>query len=519
MNNKRGFVYLTGAGPGNPDLLTLKAKQVIEAAEVIIYDQLVSPDILSLAKPSCELLFVGKTPGKHYRFQGEINDLLIQKALSNKVVVRLKGGDPFVFGRGGEEALALSEQGIGFEIVPGISSAIAVPAYAGIPVTHRTLSSSFMVITGHEDPDKPCTALNWEAMSQTGATLVFLMGMANVHIITSKLIECGMDAATPVAVIQDGSSPRQQTICGCLSSISQLVKQHRLKNPAVIIVGEVVGLRKSIEWFEKKPLFGKRILVTRTRKQASRLSAALCQLGAQVVELPTIALDAPPSLLALSNAIDELDRYSWLVFTSANGVEHFFGEFFSRGIDIRTLVGIQLAAIGSTTQKALEAFGLRNILVPKEHVAESLAQALEACVSPGERVLLVKPEHARDVIAQSLTKRGVQVSEVAAYQTLLATENTESLLASLQAREFDAITFTSSSTAHNLVKMINNDLSLLAGVELCSIGPVTSDALREHGLTPSVQATVYSVEGLVEAMARLLGVSYNHDGMKEARAQ
>jgi len=572
MKNLSKKVYLVGAGPGDPGLLTIKGRRLIEKADVIIYDQLVSKDILRYARPDCELIFVGKSPGKHYRLQGEINQLLIKKATEAEsggeskssgelseskssgelgesksggersesksggergcmgkgniesvggkgtsngesgkrkgetgIIVRLKGGDPFVFGRGGEEALALAEHGVDFEVVPGVSSATAVPAYAGIPVTHRGLASSFTVITGHEDPEKLESAIDWESIGNSSGTLVFLMAMANLPLITEKLLQGGLPANTPAAVIQNGVGPRQRTVCGELHSIVALVERHGLSNPAVIIVGQVVKLRETLEWFEKRPLFGLGIVVTRARQQSSKLSEALEDLGAQVRELPVIAFDAPSDPLQLGAALGKLESFEWLIFTSVNGVEAFFAELHSTGTDIRKLAGVRLVAIGPATQKALESKGLRDIILPAEFDAESLAGQLDGLVAAGEKVLVVRPEQARDLLSKVLRERGALVTEVAAYKTVSASVDTEALVAALAAGEIDAVTFTSSSTVRNLLQMICGDTSLLRGVKLCSIGSVTSNTLREFGLEPNVQATDSCIEGLVEAIVSSLG--------------
>jgi len=493
-------IYLIGAGPGDPGLLTIKGKQLIEKADVIIYDKLVSESILNLAQQDCERIFVGKSPGKHYRLQEKINELLIEKASAGGIIVRLKGGDPFVFGRGSEEALELSKQGIDFEIVPGVSSALAVPAYAGIPMTHRGLSSSFTVVTGHEDPTKLESSIAWEHVSKNSDTLVFLMGMKNLPFITRKLMDFGMDAQTPVALIENGTGPKQRTVCAQLDSIVSLAKERDIRNPAIIVIGEVVRLRENIEWFEKKPLFGERILVTRARQQSSKLSSALTDLGAYVHELPVIAFEVPLDLGHMDPVMEQLYSYSWLIFSSVNGVDAFFKELSSRNLDIRELAGIKLIAIGPATQKHLESKGLRNILVPSRYDADSLVEEFLGQIRAGEKVLIVRPEQARDVIAKALRESGVLVSEIAAYRTVSADVDTKALVASLAIKEFDAITFTSSSTVQNLMHMISGDLALLQGVKLCSIGPVTSDTLREYGLEPSIEASNSSVDGLVEAM-------------------
>ena len=510
MSELAGYVYLVGAGPGDSDLLTIKAKKAIEKADVLIYDRLISNEILRYAPVECELLFVGKSPGKHYRPQSEINELLVKKALEGKIVVRLKGGDPFVFGRGGEEALALKKQGIAFDVIPGVSSAIAVPAFAGIPVTHRGVSSSFTVITGHEDPQKCGSSLDWEHIGKSTGTLVFLMGMLQLPMIAEKLMENGMDVTTPVAVIENGGSPQQRTVCGELGSIVALVERQQLGNPAVIVVGPVVSLREELRWFEKKPLFGQNIMVTRARQQASGLSAALADLGASVVELPMISFCAPSDPEPLRKAVEELPAYDWLIFTSVNGVEAFFAELYSQGYDARRLAGIKLVAIGPATRKALEQHGLRNLIVPQKYCAEGIADTIDKQLVAGEKVLLARAEEARELLPRMFTEWGALVTDVAAYKTIPADIDAEALITSLRAKDFDAITFTSSSTVHTLLKTIGGDTTLLSGVRLYSIGPVTSETLRVYGLKPAAQAASFCVEGLAQAIVEYARLEYTH---------
>jgi uroporphyrinogen III methyltransferase/synthase len=513
-----GFVSLVGTGPGSPDLLTLKALQVLKQAEVLIYDRLISSEILELAPSECECCYVGKSPQEHCVPQHEINRLLVDAALAGKRVVRLKGGDPFVFGRGGEEALALAERGIAFEVVPGVSSAIAAAAYAGIPVTHRGIASSFAVITGHEDPHKEESAINWELCARARGTLVFLMGMSRLPQIVEQLIAQGKDAATPVAVIENGTSSLQRTVRGSLSTIVSLAEQEQFASPAVIVVGAVVALRDTLKWFEKRPLFGKHILVTRARRQASKLSAALEAQGARVSELPLIAFCAPTHPEHLSQAVQELALYDWLVFTSANGVEALFSELRAQDLDVRQLAGLRLVAVGSATRDALERRGLGGIITPQNYYAEGLAQELREHMSPGARILLLRAEDARADLPAKLVGAGAVVNDVAAYKTLAVEHDAFELRAALSAQEIDAITFTSSSTVFNLCDLLNKAQgelgdkapgALLEGLGLYSIGPITSNALRSCGLKPTVEARTSCVDGLVEAI-----VAY-HQGQGE----
>ncbi|MCL1847503.1 MAG: uroporphyrinogen-III C-methyltransferase [Coriobacteriia bacterium] len=544
-------VYLVGAGPGDAELLTLKALHAIEQADTIIYDTLIPADILRHARPGCELIFVGKSPGRHYRLQEEINALLIEKATSptlaagdpaaptlaasapaaptpsaddptaaatpNRTIVRLKGGDPFVFGRGGEEALALAQHGISFEVIPGVSSAFAVPAYAGIPVTHRGLASSLTIITGHEDPQKLASSIAWGQLAKTPGTLVVLMGMANLPLIADRLLAHGKAPQTPAAIIEHGATPRQRTVRGDLSTIAALATRHKLTNPAVIVIGEVVELNDKIGWFESRPLFGQRIVVTRARQQASRLSSALRNLGADVFEQPTIAFDTPSDPQQLRAALAQIETFSHLIFTSVNGVEAFFAELLAQAVDLRRLAGIQLVAIGPVTQKALQDRGLQDIIVPQEYVAESIVDMLRGQagpgqtgtgpgqlspgqLSPGQQVLLVRAEKARDALPRLLAEFGVTVTEVAGYQTRCADADTQALVDALRAGAYHGVTFTSSSTVHNLIKMLSGDTNLLQGIDLYSIGPITSDTLREYQLTPTAEATTFTVDGLVAAI-------------------
>jgi uroporphyrinogen III methyltransferase/synthase len=360
-----GYVYLVGAGPGDPKLLTIKGAECIAKADVLIYDRLVSPRILQWAKKDCELIYVGKTPQKHTLRQDEINALLAEKAREGKTVTRLKGGDPFVFGRGGEEAEALRQAGIRYEIVPGITSAVSVPAYAGIPVTHRDLASSFSVITGHEDPDKNESAIAWEHLAGLNSTLIFLMGMDNLGFICRKLMENGLKGDTPAGVVQWGTRSNQRTVTGDLRSIEQLAEEAGIKNPAVIIVGRVVSLRSKLRWLENKPLFGRRIIVTRARRQASVLSQAIEELGGEAWEFPVIELAPPANPEFLTDAVSNIQSFQWLIFTSVNGVEAFFAEMKRQEKDIRDLAGVRLAAIGPATANALSDKGLRVSLCRK----------------------------------------------------------------------------------------------------------------------------------------------------------
>ncbi|WP_407310724.1 uroporphyrinogen-III C-methyltransferase [Desulfosporosinus sp. SB140] len=496
----KGYVYLVGAGPGDPKLITIKGSECIAKADVLVYDRLASRRLLTLARPDCELIYVGKSPDRHTLRQEEINQLIVDKGLEGKIVTRLKGGDPFVFGRGGEEAEALLDAGIQFEVVPGITSAIAVPAYAGIPVTHRDLTSSFAVITGHEDPTKNETSIHWNHLALSHGTLVFLMGMENLPLIAQKLMENGKKPTTPVGIIQWGTRPEQRTLVGQLDTIAAAVKKEGFTNPSIIIVGEVVSLREKLQWFEKRPLFGQRIVVTRARHQASELSQAIESLGGEAWEFPTIEIAPPSDKSHLVNAIDSLKTFDWLIFTSVNGVEEFSAELKRQERDVRDLVGLEIVAIGPATQAALDKKGLRVAFVPEEYRAEKIVEGLKDRVSAGQKVLLARAEEARDVLPESLKAMGAEVWDVPVYRTVLGGANREELQRLLREKEIHAVTFTSSSTVRNFVNLLDGEVSLLNNVSLYSIGPITSSTARELGLTIYKEAAQYTIGGLVEAL-------------------
>lgn len=494
-----GKVYLIGAGPGDPGLLTIKGKEILEKADVVVYDYLANPRLLSWVKEGAEKIYVGKKGGCHTLKQEEINRLLVEKAKEGKVVARLKGGDPFLFGRGGEEAEVLVEEGIPFEVVPGVTSAIAAPAYAGIPVTHREHTSTFSMVTGHEDPTKESSAIDWAALSRIG-TIAFLMGMKNLPRICDNLLKEGKPPETPVAVIQWGSTPRQRVVVGDLRNIVSRVEEAGLGPPSIILVGEVVRLREKLNWFETRPLFGKRVLVTRTRKQASKLVKLLEDLGAECLELPTIEIVPVDDYGPLDQALSRLEEYDWLVFTSVNGVEFFFERLFGLGKDVRTLHRARLAAIGTATAEALKKYGLLVDLLPKEFRAEGLLEALSKEDLKDKKILIPRAREAREILPEKLREMGAEVDVIPVYQTILPREGKEKLHQALK-EGVDVITFTSSSTAQNLLKLLGEEAhSLLKGVVLASIGPITSETLRKAGLKPTIEAQEYTIPGLVKAI-------------------
>ena len=497
-------VYLVGAGPGDPGLITLNGIEAIKAADVIVYDYLASPNLLDYARESAELIYAGKKGGDHTLSQSEINRLIVAKALEGLTVTRLKGGDPFVFGRGGEEIEELIDAGITFTLVPGVTSAIAAPAYAGIPLTHRKYASSVTFITGHEDPGKKTSSINWAALAKTYGTLVFLMGVKNLPNISGRLIEEGMSPETPVALVRWGTTPAQETVTGTLATIVENVAVAGLKPPCIIVVGEVVTLREKLRWFENRPLFGKRIVVTRARKQASDMVSRLSALGAQCLEYPAIKIAPPADFQALDQAIDHLSQFDWLVFTSVNGVDRFFDRLFANQKDVRGLGHIQTACIGPATAERLFNFGLFSDIVPESYRAESVIEAFKNIPVKGKRVLLPRAAEARPILPEELTKMGAIVDEIPAYHTTLADEDSSGLLDALSKEQVDMITFTSSSTVTNFKALLPSEHfeALISGVTIAAIGPITADTAAKNGFSVDLVAEEYTVPGLCDAICR-----------------
>lgn len=486
-------VYLVGAGPGDPGLLTRRGADLLARADVVVHDRLGTGDLLDLAPPGAEMISAGKAPGQVDLTQEEINDILVEKGRAGLEVVRLKGGDPFIFGRGGEEAEALATAGVPFEVVPGITSAIGAPAYAGIPVTHRGRSTHFTVVTGHEDPTKGTTAVDWEALARAGGTLVILMGAARISGIAERLVAGGLDPDTPVAAVRNGTLPDQHTVRATLATIGAA----GVKAPSAVVVGAVAGL--DLTWFERRPLFGRTIVVTRAREQASELRGRLTRLGASVVELPSIAIEP------VDFTLPALTGYGWLVFTSVNGVHAFFDRgLATAGLDTRALAGLQVAAIGPGTAGALADRGVRVDLVPERFVAESLLESFPEPVTPGEGVLLARAAAARDVLPDGLTRRGFAVDVLPVYRTVTATPDADAL-ALVRDGDIDAVTFTSSSTVRNFVDLVGPLPDPVPPV--VSIGPVTSDTARALGLTVTAEATEHTIDGLVTTLLTVFGRS------------
>ena len=501
LGGKRGFVYLVGAGPGDPGLITVKGLECLRRAEVVIYDYLANESLLEAGPSQGDRIYVGKKAGVHAMSQDEINRLIVEKGRS-AVVVRLKGGDPFIFGRGGEEALALRKAGIPFEVVPGVTSAIAVPAYAGIPLTHRNLTSTVAFVTGHEMPGKETSAIHWDRLATAVGTLVFLMGVRNLEHITSQLMTYGRAPETPVAVIRWGTTAEQETVTGTLATIADVAAAAGISPPAIIVVGEVAALRGELNWFEGRPLFGKTILVTRAREQASDFRALLEGCGARCLEFPTIEVVPPPSWEPLDRALKTIDRYQWVIFTSVNGVRFLFQRLEVLGEDVRALHGIRLGAIGPKTAAALEERGLRLDLVPSEYRAEAVIDALGQAEIRGRRFLLPRAAKARELLPEKLVELGGEVDVVPAYQTVRPSEKAEEVRRLLHEGAIHCITFTSSSTVENFIAMVGDDHlpSLVGTAVVACIGPITAETARKHGLTVEIIPDQYTIEALTAAL-------------------
>lgn len=507
---KRSMVYLVGAGPGDPRLITVKGLECIKKADVIVYDYLVNVELLKAARPDGELIYVGKQGGAHTLEQDDINKLLVKKAMEDKIVTRLKGGDPYIFGRGGEEALVLHENRIPFEVVPGITAAIATPNYAGIPVTHRNFTSTFALITGHEDPTKDESSIDWAKISTGIGTLAFYMGIKNLPYITEQLMKHGRSKDTPVAVIRWGTTSQQKTVTGTLGTIVEKTKH--IKPPAITIVGEVVKLREQLNWFETKPLFGKTIVVTRSREQASEFADQLYEYGAHVIEFPTIEIAKPDTIQPLDNAIQNIQSYNWIVFTSINGVDSFFQRLFELGRDIRDLKGIKLCAIGPATEDGIKKYYLHVNCRPPRFVAESVVEELKKVTAiKGESFLLPRADIARSFLPEELQKLGGRVTDLVAYKTVMAQPKEINLLEKIKSGEVHVITFTSSSTVRNFVQIIGekNIASLNGHAQYASIGPITTQTAEELGFHIAIKAKEYTIPGLVNAILESNITSHN----------
>ena len=498
-----GKVYLVGAGPGDPGLLTVRGRELLEQADVVVYDHLVSPRLLRWCRPHAKIVYAGKAAGHHTIPQAKMNRLLIRAAKTGKTIVRLKGGDPFLFGRGGEEAMELARAKVAYEIVPGVTSAIAVPAYAGIPVTHRQLSSSVAIVTGHEDPAKEGSVIHWERLASACDTLVFLMGVSTLSNIVTQLVRHGRSPQTPCAVIEWGTCPRQRTVIGTLKTIVASTTRISIQPPAIFVVGEVVSLRRYLNWFETKPLFGKRLLVTRATEKAASLTDQLEALGAEVEELPAIELAPVKQNGVFRRAIHEIPTADWVFFTSPEGIGWFTNMLKPYRKDVRWLSGCHIGAIGPKTAAAVEAAGLHVDFVPKQFSQEGILEDFPTRVLEGKRAFIFSAEESRDVLEQGLRRRGMAVTKLSIYRTMIP-EALRKGIEGMFRESFDLMTATSASCVDHLVEALRaaGKDTLIPTLRFASIGPVTSQAVRAHKAKVVVEAKVSTVEGLVEAMTR-----------------
>ena len=494
----RGICFLVGAGPGDPLLLTLKGRECIQRADVLIYDYLCNPLLLEWARPDAETIYAGKKAGAHTLRQEEINALLVEKTRAGKTVTRLKGGDPFLFGRGGEEAEALAAAGCRFEVVPGVSSAISGPAYAGIPVTHRAHNTMLTIFTGHEDPSKSETSIDYKALANAPGTKVMLMGIERLATITTGLHAAGMASDTPVALVRWATTGRQRTLTGTLADIAHKAAEVSFQAPAVVVFGDVVTLRDRLNWFETLPLFGKRIAVTRTRQQAGEVVSRLRELGADAFEMSTIRIEQAPNKREFYESVAYAHGYDWLIFTSPNGVDAFFKAFYEIYRDARDLGGVRIAAIGPATTARVNFFRFTVDAQPEKYVAEEIIVALQKETSIDNlRILLARAEGARDVLPKELTKLGAIVDEAIAYRTVPETDDSSGGVERYRKEGADMVTFTSSSTAENFHALA---LPPHDGVEFASIGPVTSRTMQDLKMPVALEATTHDIPGLIDAI-------------------
>jgi uroporphyrinogen III methyltransferase/synthase len=499
----KGIVYLVGAGPGDAGLLTMRGAELLGRADVVVYDALVNPDLLRLAPRDAEIIYGGKRSREHAIPQNELNQLLVAKAREGKTVVRLKGGDPYIFGRGGEEAEELADADIAFEVIPGVSSIMAGPNYAGIPLTHREHCSSFTVMTGHEDPTKEESSLDFTQLAKMPGTKVVLMGVERIRQLAKSLVEHGMSADTPVGMVRWGTTGQQESIEGTLGTIADVVEKKQFKAPAVTVIGNVVKLRGKLNWAEKRPLFGQRIVVTRTREQASQLSRQLLELGAEVLEIPTIKIVPPDEKQDLVDAILGLNAYDWLIFTSPNGVSAFFDYFFKTFDDLRDIGGVRIAAVGPSTAAKLQELHLKVDLMPEEYLTKKIISAFQNYESiENLRMCLLRAQVANPDLPKALEEKGAIVDDVACYKTVPETEDRHGTAARLLEVGADWVTFTSSSTVQSFHTRFDLPklLQKFPNTKLASIGPETSKAIIALGLKPTVEAREHTIPGLVAAL-------------------
>ena len=497
--SKIGKVYIIGAGPGDAGLITIKAVDCLRLADVVVYDNLVNEELLKYAPDHARFIYAGKKGGDHTLSQDAINDLLVQEAQAGNIVARLKGGDPFIFGRGGEEAEKLVESDIPFEVVPGVTSAIAVPAYAGIPLTHRGLTSTVAFVTGHEDPTKDKSDIDWQALAGIG-TLVFLMGVKKIAQIVETLTDHGKSPSTPAALIRQGTTPQQEVITGTLDTIVELAQASKFSPPAILVFGKVVELCDTLNWFEQKPLFGKGVVITRPERQADDLARLLSAEGAYAITFPTIKIVPPTSWQELDEAIVQLTTYNWLIFTSANGVHFFFERLREKQKDIRDLKGIKICCIGPSTARQIEGKGISVDLVPQQFIAEGILQSFTGMDLKGKRILIPRAAKARDVLPEGLKKLGASVDVVTTYRTINSGRKKEELAALISGNKVDVITFTSSSTVANFVEIMGSDFKFPAHIDIACIGPVTTATAKKAGFKIDISQEEYTMEGLVQSL-------------------
>ncbi|HXY61460.1 MAG TPA: uroporphyrinogen-III C-methyltransferase [Nitrospirota bacterium] len=503
MAQVTGKVYLIGAGPGDPGLITVKGLECVKKADVIIYDYLANERLLDQRRPDAELIYVGKQGSRHTLPQDQINTLIVKKAREGRIVARLKGGDPFIFGRGGEEAEELVDNGIPFEVVPGVTSAISAPTYAGIPLTHREHTASVAFVTGHEDPTKPESKVHWDKISTGIGTLVFFMGMKNLQNIVDNLISHGRSPDTPIALIQWGTRTDQRVATGILQDIVHKVREAKLGPPAIIVVGEVVRLRQKLNWYESKPFFGKRIIVTRSRDQSSVFAEMLIDRGATTIEFPTIDVVPPGSWDELDSAIQTVESFNWLIFTSSNAVRFFVERLRYLNKDLRILKGVNICTVGPKTSESLESYGLRADLIPAEFKAEGIIHALGSVNLRGQKFLIPRAKVAREILPDKLRELGAEVTVATAYENIKPTTDVARVKRLLEEEKIAAITFTSSSTVHNFVEILGKKeyKALLNGVAVACIGPVTAKTAEEYDLKTTIMPKDYTIPALVNELA------------------
>lgn len=513
---KVGKVYLVGAGPGDPGLITVRGKYLLERADVVVYDYLANPKLLRHVPKDAEFIYAGKRGhGEHKHTQEEINQLLVDHALAGKMVVRLKGGDPFIFGRGGEEVEKLFAANVPFEVVSGVTSATAAATYAGIPITHRNYTASVAFLTGHEDPSKKDSSIDWDKLATGAGTIVVYMGIKNLPVIVENLVKHGRDPQTPVAVVRWASTPEQRTVVGTLETIKDIVRESGIKPPSLIIIGEVVKLRKTIDWFEKRPLFSKKILVTRTREQASQLVAELEEHGASCYECATIDIQPVDSYAILDAELERLEEYHWILFSSLNGITYFFKRLFAKGMDARNLRGPQIAAVGKSTAVLLANYGIKADLIPNEYTSEGLAESLLDLGVEGRNILIPRAEKGREILPETLRGAGAQVTIAPVYQNVLPENRKDDLRRELAAG-VDVLTFTSSSTVRNFLTMLaaesDEELKeLLKDVKIAAIGPITAKTVTDNGLEVDIMPEEHTIEAMATAIVDHFSTSGKSD--------